>query len=52
LSLGISTRQVRRFVADGEIPFIRVGHSTRFDPNELREWIDIRRSGSMQSRSD
>jgi excisionase family DNA binding protein len=52
LSLGISARQVRRFVAEGQIPFIRVGHSIRFDPDELRQWIDDRRSGSIQSRSD
>jgi excisionase family DNA binding protein len=25
-SLGISMRQVRRFVAEGRIPYVRVGH--------------------------
>jgi excisionase family DNA binding protein len=49
LSLGISMRQVRRFVAGGQIPFVRVGHLIRFDPDELNEWIDTRRSGSVQS---
>ena len=44
-SLGISMRQVRRFVADTEIPFVRVGHLIRFDPDELLEWIDARRAG-------
>jgi excisionase family DNA binding protein len=44
-SLGISMRQVRRFVATGEIPFVRVGHLIRFDPEELNEWIDARRCG-------
>ena len=48
-SLGISMRQVRRFVADGEIPFIRVGHLIRFDPGELKEWIDCRRAGFRQA---
>ena len=43
-SLGISMRQVRRFVADGQIPFVRVGHLIRFDPGEVKEWIDVRRS--------
>ena len=38
-------RQVRRFVADREIPFVRVGHLIRFDPDELLEWIDARRAG-------
>lgn len=46
-SFGISTRQVRRFVADGQIPFVRVGHLIRFDPDELNRWIDARRSGSV-----
>ena len=31
---GISIRQVRRLVADGEIPFVRVGHLIRFDSEE------------------
>jgi excisionase family DNA binding protein len=43
---GISVRQVRRFVAEGRIPFVRVGHLIRFDPDELNQWLDARRSGS------
>lgn len=46
-SFGISTRQVRRFVADGQIPFVRVGHLIRFDLEALKQWIDARRAGSM-----
>ena len=49
-SFGISLRQVRRFVADGTIPFVRVGHLIRFDTDELNEWIDARRTGSIESR--
>jgi excisionase family DNA binding protein len=48
-ALGISTRQVRRFVAQSQIPFVRVGHLIRFDPNELSQWLDARRSGSVQA---
>jgi excisionase family DNA binding protein len=44
-SFGISMRQIRRFVAQGQIPFVRVGHLIRFDPEELNDWIDARRSG-------
>jgi excisionase family DNA binding protein len=44
-SLGISMRQVRRFVAEGQIPFVRVGHLIRFDPDELNDWINARRAG-------
>jgi excisionase family DNA binding protein len=43
-SLGISMRQVRRFVAERQIPFVRVGHLIRFDPDELNDWIDARRA--------
>jgi excisionase family DNA binding protein len=46
-ALGISTRQVRRFVADDHIPFVRVGHLIRFDPGEINKWLDARRSGSV-----
>ena len=47
-ALGISTRQVRRFVAQDQIPFVRVGHLIRFDPKELSQWLDARRSGSVE----
>ena len=47
-ALGISTRQVRRFVAADHIPFVRVGHLIRFDPDEVNQWLDSRRSGSME----
>jgi excisionase family DNA binding protein len=47
-ALGISTRQVRRFVAEDHIPYVRVGHLIRFDPDELNRWLDARRSGSME----
>lgn len=43
-SLGISTRQLRRFVAQAQIPYVRVGHLIRFDPDEVNRWIDERRS--------
>ena len=47
-SLGISMRQVRRFVADGSIPFIRIGHLIRFDPEEIKQWIEARRCGTQR----
>jgi excisionase family DNA binding protein len=45
-AFGISVRQMRRFVAEGQIPYVRVGHLIRFDPDELNEWLDARRAGS------
>jgi excisionase family DNA binding protein len=49
LSFGISVRQVRRFVAEGQIPYVRIGHLIRFDPAEVIEWIDARRNGSEKA---
>jgi excisionase family DNA binding protein len=49
-SFGISMRQVRRFVAEGTMPIVRVGHLIRFDTAELNKWIDARRSGSVGPR--
>jgi excisionase family DNA binding protein len=43
-SLGISMRQVRRFVAEKQIPFVRVGHLIRFDPEDVNDWVDARRA--------
>jgi len=41
--LGVNTRHVRRLVAERRIPFIKWGHLIRFDPVEVRHWIDAYR---------
>ena len=42
--LGVEVRHVRRLVAERRIPFIKWGHLIRFDPAEIRQWInDYRR---------
>ncbi len=41
--LGVNARHVRRLVAERRIPFIKWGHLIRFDPVEVREWIDAYR---------
>ena len=38
--LGVNTRHVRRLVAERRIPFIKWGHLIRFDPVEVKHWID------------
>lgn len=38
--LGVEPRHVRRLVAERRIPFIKWGHLLRFDPAEIRRWID------------
>ena len=41
--LGVNPRHVRRLVAERRIPFIKWGHLIRFDPAEIRVWIDENR---------
>jgi len=36
--LNITVRHVRRLVAERRIPYLKVGHLVRFDPNEIRAW--------------
>jgi len=38
--LGVGTRHIRRLVLERRIPFIKWGHLVRFDPGEIREWVD------------
>jgi len=41
--LGVDVRHVRRLVYERRIPFIKWGHLLRFDPVEIRGWIDENR---------
>lgn len=41
--LGITVRHVRHLIAERRIPYVKVGHYVRFDPDELAAWIDQRR---------
>ena len=43
--LGVTERHVRRLVAERRIPFYKWGHFLRFDPVEVREWIQDHRRG-------
>ncbi len=38
--LGVNVRHVRRLVLERRIPFIKWGHLVRFDPVEIRDWVD------------
>jgi excisionase family DNA binding protein len=37
---GVSTRHVRRLVAERRVPYLKVGKFVRFDPAEIAEWLD------------
>lgn len=38
--LNVEVRHVRRLVHEQRIPYIKWGHLLRFDPVEIKEWID------------
>ena len=38
--LGTSVRHVRRLVLEKRIPYMKIGGLIRFDPSDIREWID------------
>jgi excisionase family DNA binding protein len=48
--LGVEVRHVRRLVHERRIPFIKWGHLLRFDPAEIRAWIDENRRLPAESR--
>jgi excisionase family DNA binding protein len=37
--LGVSTRHMRRLVAERRIPYVKWGHLLRFDPLAIDEWV-------------
>jgi excisionase family DNA binding protein len=37
--LATSVRHVRRLVAERRIPYLKVGHLVRFDPEEVLHWL-------------
>jgi excisionase family DNA binding protein len=39
-SLGVSVRHVRRLVQERRIPYIKWGHLLRFDPTDVRAWVN------------
>lgn len=41
--LGVSTRHVRRLVAERRVPYLKIGRFVRFDPAEIANWLDGRR---------
>ncbi len=47
--LSVNEHHVRRLVAERRIPFIKWGHLLRFDPDEIKAWLDANR---RQARSD
>jgi excisionase family DNA binding protein len=38
--LGVQERHVRRLVHERRIPFVKWGHLIRFDPDDVKAWLD------------
>lgn len=47
--LHVNVRHIRRLVHEGRVPVIKLGHLVRFDPSEIREWIDEKRRPPRQA---
>lgn len=43
-TLSISPRTLWSLTKAGEIPCLKIGRSVRYDPVDLRNWIDARKS--------
>jgi excisionase family DNA binding protein len=43
--LNDSIRHLRRLVQEGRIPYLKVGHFVRFDPDQVRQWLEDNRRG-------
>ena len=39
-ALGVSTRSIRRFIADGRLKAHRIGHVVRLDPGDIITFVD------------
>ena len=47
--LGITTRHVRRLIAERRVPYLKVGKLVRFDPEEIAAWLDELRVSRRQA---
>ena len=43
--LNDSVRHLRRLVQEDRIPYLKVGHFVRFDPEQVRQWLADNRHG-------
>ena len=49
-ALSISERTLWGLTQSGEIPCVRIGRSVRYDPADLRAWIESRKEASAATR--
>jgi excisionase family DNA binding protein len=47
--LGVNVRHIRRLVHERRVPVIKWGHLVRFDPAEIKQWLDDKREPPRRS---
>ena len=51
-ALAISPRTLWSLTDSGEIPAVRIGRAVRYDPSDLRAWIDRRKSANGKGQGN
>jgi excisionase family DNA binding protein len=46
--LGVNERYVRRLIAERRVPYLKIGHLIRFDPNDIEQWIAQARVATIE----
>jgi excisionase family DNA binding protein len=46
--LGVNERYVRRLIAERRVPYLKIGHLIRFDPNDIEHWIAQTRVAAIE----
>jgi excisionase family DNA binding protein len=46
--LGVNERYVRRLIAERRLPYLKIGHLIRFDPNDIEHWIAKARVAAVE----
>lgn len=49
--LQVSSRTLRTLTKAGKIPVVRVGKQTRFDPDDLRQYVDSSKTRGSDTRT-
>ncbi len=50
--LGVARATIYEWCSERQIPFIKIGRRTAFDPIEIRKWLDMRRKAEASNYSD
>ena len=46
--LGVNERYVRRLIAERRVPYLKIDHLIRFDPNDIEQWISQTRVAAVR----